>query len=183
MLGNIPVGAGEEYPVIGLCCSRVPYLLARYDPLVSVQLSTGRQSGKIRPCPRFAEELTPHDFSGGGRSEEAALEVVASMLEQGWYSKVHPHRFRRSGNAEVGERLGDGLRQGHREPSATPLGGPRGTGPSCVDQPGSPLKEAQVWIPVGLQPPLEFLAHICHSHTLIARRSARKPNLMPHYRH
>jgi hypothetical protein len=42
VLGHVPVGAGEEHPVLGVMRRGVPHLLPIDHPLVTVELGTGR---------------------------------------------------------------------------------------------------------------------------------------------
>ena len=47
VLGDVPVGAGDEHPVLGLLAARRPHLLAVDDPLVAVALGPGLQAGEV----------------------------------------------------------------------------------------------------------------------------------------
>ena len=59
VLGDVPVGAGQQHPVGGPVRGRVPHLLAVHDPLVAVALGPGRQAGEVRAAARFGEQLAP----------------------------------------------------------------------------------------------------------------------------
>ena len=89
VLGHVPVGAGQQHPVVGVVGAGVPHLLAVDDPLVAVALGAGGEPGQVGAAARLAEQLAPRVLAGDGRPQEAALQVVGAVLEDRRRGQAH----------------------------------------------------------------------------------------------
>ena len=152
MFRLIPIGTGQQQPVVGAKRTGVPHLLTVDDPFVTVTLGAGGEPGQIRPVARLAEQLAPLVLTGQHRAQQAGLQLVAAAFEQGGRGQGHGGPGGRPDRAELFEHLAHNGGGGEGQPAAEPLLGPGRTTPTGIRQHGAPLAQKTVLVPMLRKP-------------------------------
>ena len=169
VLGDVPVGAGEQHAVIGVVGARVPHLLAVDDPVVAVTDSGRAQPGEVGTGAGLAEQLGPRDLAGDRRtqdrersSSEPCVTIVGAASDMPAPSGVPTAPKRRISSATILSAHAGSPRPCHST-------GHDGTAqPASCEQP-PPLHEVAFGVPVRVQPPLHLgpelrLVGLCLGH-------------------
>ena len=181
MLGDVPIGAGEQHPVVGVVGARAPQLLPADDPLVPVPLGPRREPGEIGPAPRLAEQLAPRHVPGDRDRQQGPFQVGGRVGQQCRGGKAHARARRWAGSTDGGELLGDDGVGRRRQTAAEPLGRPRRRRPAAVEQPPAPLLQRQLRVPVGGDPGADLQAigvRVHREHGLLEERPQRGVELV-----
>ncbi len=141
VLFGLGVSANEQFAVIRNVRASAPYLLAGDDVLVAVEYGTGAQRGKIGPCPRFGESLTPDVVALEDSRQVKRSLLVGALGDQRGASVHHANEIR----ADVGRpsphvllEIYELLRR--REPAASELFRPGQPGVTRVVQLALPCR-------------------------------------------
>ena len=152
VLGDVPVGTGQQQPVVGVVRARRPDLLPGDDPLVAVALGAGREPGQVRAGAGLAEQLAPRRLAGEDRLPAAVAAAVGAVGEDGRRGERHPPAERRTDRADGTALLGHDPLGPRRQIPPEPRRRPRRHHPAAGHERPAPLDQRQVGIPVRLQP-------------------------------
>ena len=163
MLGDVPVGAGQEHAEGGQVGPGGPHLLPAHHPFVAVPLGPGREPGQVGSVAGLAEQLAPLVLAGDDGAKQAPPRVGRAVLEDGRRGQGHARPRGGTHRPDLREHLRHHRRQPVRQPPAVPLGGPGWTAPAGVGQEAPPLPERTLGIPPLLQPRLHVVPQV-HGH-------------------
>ncbi len=94
MLRGRGVRPGQADPPVRHVRRRRPHLLALQPPPAVGPDGPGREGGQVRPGPRFAEELAPHDLAAQGRGDEALPLLVGAVSQDRRQGPLADHQAR-----------------------------------------------------------------------------------------
>ena len=160
VLRDVEVGAGQEHPVVGVPGLARPHLLPFDDPPVAVAGGAGRETGQIRARSGLAEQLAPCHLSFEQRRQMAGDLLGGAVGEDRGRGHQQPEPARR---AQCPEGLEGRAHDGLGAPGETPpalLGGEVRCGPPRRGDRLPPCVDAQVRVPVGLEPPVDPAPHV-----------------------
>ena len=92
MLGDVPVGAGDQHAVLGGLGARCPDLLSVDHPLLAVPDRLGAKTGEVASGARLAEELTPLLLTGEHRAKKTLLLLITAVGDNGWPRELQEER-------------------------------------------------------------------------------------------
>ena len=151
VLGDVPVGPGDQHAVVGTRRPRRPDLLTRDDELVAVALGTCLQPGEVRPGSGLGIEQAHLDVVEQQRADETALHRFRPERKE----RVGPEVvdvLAGTGGPGTAELLDDDSCMRNTQPEAEPLTRPGRHRVAGVDDELKPLASRSVGAPVRLQP-------------------------------
>ena len=153
MLRGVGVGPGQQEDVVGELGLGGPHLLAVDDPLVAVELGTGREAGQVGAGVGLAEALAPGDGALQDAGYELLLLLLGGPLEDGRSDQrvaeeVGPQRC-----LGPGELLVEDHRLHEAEPFAAVFLGPRGADPAPLEELGRPVGQERLALLLGHREP------------------------------
>ena len=158
MLDLVPVGARQQQAPMRLVRRGGPHLLAVDHPLVAALVGARDGARHVGAAARLAEQLAPGVLAGEDALEELLLMEIGAVRQDRRGGEGADAGLGDADRAHLGELLVDDGVELHRQVAAVPLLGPMRRAPARLAQLLAPFDEAEIGIPVGLQPGADFAA-------------------------
>jgi hypothetical protein len=181
VLGRLGRSPGDQHPQVGGLAERGPHLLTVDDPLVTVELRLGGETGQVGAGTGLAEQLAPRRLPRDDVVDKSVDLLAGPVVGDGRRGEQQPETVGRADRAEGGDLIRDLDSDGPGHAPPVRALGQRWGGPPRGAQALPPLGHRELGVPASGQPTAQlveqlvgvvrFLGRVGHAGAPLGHRS------------